>query len=131
MNATGLISALILLVIVGALIILLTLLTRLTNRSAEVRDATRLAQLARIDRLERQVNHLMTRLGIAEPPEPAADPIRDLVRGGHKIEAIKLYRERHGVGLRAAKEAVEAIMEGGAPAGGRAADGRPPAAPTG
>ncbi len=29
---------------------------------------------------------------------------------GRKIEAIKLYRERHGVGLREAKEAVEALQ---------------------
>ncbi|HEV7129078.1 MAG TPA: hypothetical protein VGN32_16730 [Ktedonobacterales bacterium] len=72
----------------------------------------------------------MTQLGIAEPPEPLADPIRDLAHSGHKIEAIKLYHERHGVGLREAKEAVEAITEGGGPTGGGAADGRPPDAAT-
>ncbi len=31
-----------------------------------------------------------------------------LIRGGQKIEAIKLYRELHGDGLKESKEAVEA-----------------------
>lgn len=35
--------------------------------------------------------------------------LRDLLTGGKKIEAIKRYRERTGVGLKEAKEAVEAI----------------------
>lgn len=77
--------------------------------------ATQLGQLARIERLERRVDAIMAHLGIAEPPEPPADPIRDLARGGNKIGAIKLYREQHGVGLREAKEAVEAIMAGNEP----------------
>jgi ribosomal protein L7/L12 len=32
---------------------------------------------------------------------------------GRKIEAIKLYRERTGVGLKEAKDAVEALERGG------------------
>jgi ribosomal protein L7/L12 len=38
--------------------------------------------------------------------------IRALLGEGQKIEAIKLYRQRTGVGLRQAKEAVEAIDRG-------------------
>ncbi|MCG8590243.1 MAG: hypothetical protein MJE66_13205 [Proteobacteria bacterium] len=38
-----------------------------------------------------------------------AGSIEDLLLRGRKIEAIKLYREEHGVGLREAKEAVEAL----------------------
>ena len=38
--------------------------------------------------------------------------ILDLMQRGRKIEAIKLYREEHGVGLREAKEAVEALADG-------------------
>ena len=30
-----------------------------------------------------------------------------LMRAGQKIQAVKLYRERHGVGLKEAKDAVE------------------------
>lgn len=35
--------------------------------------------------------------------------IVELLRSGRKIEAIKLHRERTGLGLREAKEAVEAL----------------------
>jgi hypothetical protein len=35
--------------------------------------------------------------------------VLELVRGGKKIQAIKVYRERHGVGLKDAKDAVEAL----------------------
>lgn len=34
---------------------------------------------------------------------------RDLVAGGNKIEAIKVYREHTGLGLKEAKDAVEAL----------------------
>lgn len=34
------------------------------------------------------------------------------LRADRKIEAIKLYRQRHGAGLKQAKEAVEAIEAG-------------------
>ncbi|MEM9731076.1 MAG: ribosomal protein L7/L12 [Myxococcota bacterium] len=37
------------------------------------------------------------------------DDVRRLVSEGHKIAAIKVYREVHGVGLKEAKEAVEAL----------------------
>jgi ribosomal protein L7/L12 len=36
--------------------------------------------------------------------------VERLLRGGRKIEAIKLFREIHGVGLKEAKEGVEALM---------------------
>lgn len=44
------------------------------------------------------------------------EEIRSLVEKGSKIEAIKLYRERTGVGLKEAKDAVEAIVAGRSPA---------------
>jgi Ribosomal protein L7/L12 C-terminal domain len=37
------------------------------------------------------------------------DGIEALLRNGKKIEAIKVYRERTGLGLREAKDAVEEI----------------------
>jgi len=42
--------------------------------------------------------------------------VQEQLRAGKKIEAIKLYREQTGVGLREAKEAVEAIERGETPA---------------
>jgi ribosomal protein L7/L12 len=42
-------------------------------------------------------------------PADSADRIRELAASGSKIEAIKLYRAAHGVGLAEAKAAVEAL----------------------
>ena len=41
--------------------------------------------------------------------------VRSLTQAGQKIEAIKLFRERTGAGLKASKDAVEAIQRGQAP----------------
>jgi large subunit ribosomal protein L7/L12 len=45
-------------------------------------------------------------------PQPDVDPLMALVRSGKKIEAIKIYRQRMGVGLKEAKDAVEALERG-------------------
>jgi ribosomal protein L7/L12 len=50
-------------------------------------------------------------------PRRAASPqaqqqIRDLMAAGNKIEAIKVYRAETGVGLKEAKDAVEALERG-------------------
>lgn len=56
------------------------------------------------------------RAGIT-PLDPAAAPtetdpitpeIAEAIRAGRKIEAIKLYRQAHGLGLKEAKDAVDA-----------------------
>jgi hypothetical protein len=39
---------------------------------------------------------------------PTAGDIDALLRSGHKIDAIKRYRQLHGVDLKAAKDAIEA-----------------------
>ena len=53
-------------------------------------------------------------LGSSEPESDSIDErLIALVRNGQKIEAIKLYREKTGVGLREAKDAVEALEQGG------------------
>jgi ribosomal protein L7/L12 len=44
----------------------------------------------------------------ADNVPPSADRIDALLRSGRKIEAIKEYRALHGVGLKAAKDAVDA-----------------------
>jgi len=43
-------------------------------------------------------------------PMPTLEEIRELALSGRKIQAIKLYREASGAGLREAKEAVEQIV---------------------
>jgi ribosomal protein L7/L12 len=67
--------------------------------------ATRLAQL------ETKVDFLLRQLGIdpAMITPPPADLISEALRAGNIVQAIKLYRELHGGGIREAKEAVEAL----------------------
>lgn len=44
-----------------------------------------------------------------EPPDPLSDPeIQDLVAKGNEIQAVKRYRELTGVGLKEAKDAIDA-----------------------
>jgi large subunit ribosomal protein L7/L12 len=40
------------------------------------------------------------------------EDIKTELRAGRKVEAIKVYRQRQGVGLKHAKDAVEAIDAG-------------------
>jgi ribosomal protein L7/L12 len=56
--------------------------------------------------------------------ENAALAVESLIRNGRKIEAIKLYREQTGLGLKDAKDAVDALeaqLRSGAPFGQGAA----------
>src|SRR5579883_2583994 len=48
----------------------------------------------------------------AEIPADLQEQIRSLMAQGRKIEAIKVYREALGAGLKDAKDAVEAIGSG-------------------
>jgi large subunit ribosomal protein L7/L12 len=83
----------------------------------------------RTSELERRIGDLEQRLQLAEAristlqagdggSSPQVDDmwttdrfaeVRKLVRSGNIIEAIKLYREQTGVGLREAKDAVDAM----------------------
>ena len=66
----------------------------------------------RINRLEAQVELLYRHLGITyvEDSRDTDDPrIVAALRSNNMIEAIKLYREKTGVGLAEAKSAVEAM----------------------
>lgn len=52
---------------------------------------------------------------VAAPPGQAAaasPSVQDLLQAGRKIDAIKAYRAEHGVGLREAKDAVDALARG-------------------
>jgi len=43
--------------------------------------------------------------------EITTEMIEEVAKSGNKLEAIKLYRELHKVGLREAKEAIEEIYD--------------------
>lgn len=66
--------------------------------------------------IEAKLDLILNELGIRDEktgtPFPAGgdSEIEALIRRGDMIQAIKLYRTRHGVDLRDAKEAVEAIQ---------------------
>ena len=62
-----------------------------------------------LQRIERKLDLLLKHHGLAEPEPAEMAQIRDLMRAGKKIEAIKVYREQFGGGLAEAKAAVEAM----------------------
>lgn len=79
-------------------------------------DAENIAELQRqvrrqgelIDALYRQLG--FGQLDAAGIPTAENDPLMiDAINSGNLIVAIKIYRERTGVGLKEAKDAVEAI----------------------
>ena len=62
----------------------------------------------RMARLEKKVDVLLDHFGLGDQFRiPANDQILQLLQANRKIEAIKVYRETTGVGLREAKQAVE------------------------
>lgn len=69
--------------------------------------------IQRIMQLERKVDFLLQEYGLEEkfqsyePSFPDMADVQELVRRGQLIQAIKLYREKTGVGLAEAKTAVE------------------------
>jgi ribosomal protein L7/L12 len=63
---------------------------------------------AKLTRVEQKLNTALARLG-ASPEKNVPPEILGLLQAGRKIEAIKVYREATGVGLKEAKDAVEAM----------------------
>jgi ribosomal protein L7/L12 len=67
---------------------------------------------ARLSAIERKLDIIMDSLGLKDPvqaPPSVMEEIQDLVRAGRKIDAIKIYRERTGVGLAEAKAAIDRV----------------------
>ncbi len=67
---------------------------------------------ARLSAIERKLDLIMDSLGLKDPGQVAQtvmEEIQDLVRAGRKIEAIKIYREKTGVGLAEAKAVIDRI----------------------
>lgn len=59
---------------------------------------------------EQRLQDLKDRGMYPDPERASDDDVRRILEAGHKIEAIKIYRQVHGVGLKEAKEAVEAMQ---------------------
>jgi ribosomal L7/L12-like protein len=76
-------------------------------------DSARLAALQlKVADLERKLNFVLDQLKLnyQEPAlNPALSAAADLLRGGNKLEAIKVYQKMTGAGLKESKEAVEAL----------------------
>ncbi len=62
----------------------------------------------RLGRLERKVDLILKHLGL-DPNQGVNVEVLELMKAGQKIQAIKLYREQTGVGLKAAKDYVESL----------------------
>jgi ribosomal protein L7/L12 len=58
--------------------------------------------------VEQKVDAILKHLGI-EWKDQVSERVKELARAGKKIEAIKMYREETGAGLKEAKDAVEAF----------------------
>src|SRR5581483_2863397 len=96
---------------------LLALVLRLRRPETGAGDDADLRR--RVEALERQMALLQARVDPAAPPLMAgATPLVTLpagvqaaLLGGNTIEAIKLYRQATGVGLKEAKDAIDAARQ--------------------
>ena len=63
----------------------------------------------RVARVERKLDLILDHLGLREH-DPRMDEVVALLRDDRKIQAIKVYREITGAGLKEAKDAVEQLI---------------------
>ena len=70
-----------------------------------------LALRSRITELEARLEYIYKHLRIeySDNPDAVDQRVIDMLKSGNKIEAIKIYREIHNVGLAEAKQVVEGI----------------------
>ncbi|UWZ34653.1 ribosomal protein L7/L12 [Dactylosporangium roseum] len=73
------------------------------------RRAVAVQQSRHLAELERKLDLIMAHLGIREPEPEAPDAVLQELMAGRKIQAIKLFREATGAGLKEAKHAVELL----------------------
>jgi ribosomal protein L7/L12 len=70
--------------------------------------AARTGSDRRLVRLERKVDLILAHLGL-DPNQGVNPEVMELMKSGNKIQAIKLYRQQTGVGLKEAKDYVESL----------------------
>ncbi|RFC70769.1 ribosomal protein L7/L12 [Streptomyces sp. AcE210] len=87
-------------VLLSAVLVLVALLS--LSSSGKIVSVER-----RLARLEQKVDLLLSHLGVEEPQIPGMERVHELIRQGKKIEAIKVYRQLTGEGLKESKDAVE------------------------
>ncbi|MCE7550356.1 ribosomal protein L7/L12 [Streptomyces thermodiastaticus] len=63
----------------------------------------------RLARIEHELDLIMAHLGL-EDDDPRLQQAHELARAGRQIEAIKVYREATGAGLKEAKDAVDRMV---------------------
>ncbi|GGV72484.1 ribosomal protein L7/L12 [Streptomyces thermoviolaceus] len=63
----------------------------------------------RVARLEHKLDQIMAHLGLQDD-DPRLQQVHELARTGRQIEAIKVYREVTGAGLKEAKDAVDRMV---------------------
>ncbi len=61
-----------------------------------------------LGRLDRKIDLILKHLGI-DPNQEVCPEIKELMKTGQKIQAIKLYRQQTGAGLKEAKDYVESL----------------------
>jgi len=88
---------------VMVLLVLVLLVVASGRRPAADHQARRLAVV------ERKLDLIIAHLGIREPEPEAPGAVLQELLAGRKIQAIKVYREATGVGLKEAKDAVELL----------------------
>ncbi len=62
---------------------------------------------ARLRAVDRKLNLILEQLGI-DPDKGLDAQLKELVNSGQKIEAIRLYRQQTGCGLKEAKDHIDA-----------------------
>ena len=76
---------------------------KVVNLEAEVNELQ-----TRVATLEAQMQVLLEHLGVGASPEEALErQVIEFIRADRVIEAVKLYRERTGLGLAESKDAVD------------------------
>jgi ribosomal protein L7/L12 len=83
--------------VLGAIlgVLILSLLVRRNSEPAGLRA------------IDRKLNLILEQLGI-DPDKGLDAQLKELVQSGQKIEAIRLYRQQTGCGLKEAKDHIEA-----------------------
>ena len=76
-------------------------------------DSTRITALqVKVGELERKLNFVMQHLRLEYKDDPLSSVLTEAanwLKQGNKLEAIKVYQQMTGAGLRESKDAVEAL----------------------